>query len=163
MGSSAVPALWTPRELRHCLPLPSVWSGRRLLSWNCRDVAPFPTSLWLTARWDGRIPFTEPTLSHEAEPEKGGTNKKGKKERKSFLMRKGMIAIGLGVVVKDRVPHTNQPFWCQINKAFFPGECRRRRQPRNHGMAWEWKTRLKFKIASCRATLSLRWLCGGVG
>lgn len=92
MGSSTIPALWSARELRHYLPLPSVWSGRRLLSWNCRDVAPFPASLWLTARWDGRIPFTEPTLSHEAEPEKGGTNKK--KKRKSFLMRKGRKQLG---------------------------------------------------------------------
>lgn len=94
IGSSAVPVLWTPRELRQCLRLPSVWSGRRLLSWNCRDVAPFPASLWLTAYWDGRIPFTEPTLSHEAEPEKGGTNKNLKKERKTFLMRKGRKQLG---------------------------------------------------------------------
>lgn len=115
MGCSAVPALWTPRELRHCLPLPSIWSGRRLLSWNCCDVAPFPTSLWLTARWDGRIPFTEPTLSHEAEPEKGGTNIK---KRKSFLLRKGRKQLGSELLSRIGFPIRNCLSGAKLTKHF---------------------------------------------
>lgn len=61
----------------------------------------FPASLWLTARRDGRIPFTEPTLSHEAEPEKGSADKK---KKQSFNMRKGRKQLGSELLSRTGFP-----------------------------------------------------------
>lgn len=92
MGSSAVPALWTPWELRHCLPLPSVWSGRRLLSWNCCDVAPFPLRLcgWLPTETDRSL--SQSWLCHMKQNRrkealiKKDEEKKGRKQLGSELL-----------------------------------------------------------------------------